>query len=86
MKSLTLLLLTLTLMKVLSLTQLWYYKAGGTIEGLAFSDNGNLGAASDCAYIFDPNGNLLNKVRGDLDMDDASYSNGRPIGFINTQS
>ena len=83
-RALAIVLLTLTLLKALSLTQLWSYNAGGTIEGLAFSDNGNLGASSwdNCAYIFDPNGKLLNKVCGIGDMDDASYSNGR-FGFIN---
>ena len=75
---------SLVLAEQLNLTQLWSYKAGSGIEGLAFSDNGNLGAASwdNCAYIFDPNGNLLNKVCGNNGMTDASYSDGR-FGFIN---
>ena len=59
MRALALLLLSIYLAHALSLVQLWHYKAGNTIEGLAFSDNGHLGAASDdgCAYVFDPYGN-----------------------------
>jgi len=84
MRALALLLLSLYLAHALSLVQLWHYKAGSTIEGLAFSDNGNLGAASwgGCAYVFDQSGNLLNKVCGGDDMDDASYCCGR-FGFVN---
>ena len=49
-----------------------------------FSVNGNLGAASEdnCYYVFDPNGNLLNKGCGDWNMHDASFSNGK-FGFVN---
>jgi len=70
--------------KALNLWLLWTYSTGDIIVGLAFSDDGNLGAASvgDCAYVFDPNGNLLNKVCGDDDMVDASYCC-RRFGFIN---
>jgi len=66
------------------LSQLWHYKAGDLIEGLAFSDNGHLGAASwdNCAYVFDKDGNLLNKVCGNGWMTDASYCCGR-FGFVN---
>jgi len=84
MRALALLLLSVYLLNAMSLFQLWHYKAGGLIEGLAFSDNGHLGAASndDCAYVFDPNGNLLNKVCGNDGMSDASYCCGR-FGFVN---
>jgi len=70
--------------KALDLRLLWTYKAGWVIEGLAFSDNGNLGAASwdHCAYVFDQSGNLLNKVCGSIWMSDASYCCGR-FGFVN---
>ena len=69
------------------LTRFWSFntnKITKRIHGLAFSSNGNLGAASHdgCAYIFDPNGNLLNRVCGNDWMVGASYSNGR-FGFIN---
>jgi len=69
---------------MLCLAQLWSYKAENRVWSIAFSDNGNLGVASagNCAFIFDPNGNLLNKVCGNSGMADASYSNGR-FGFIN---
>jgi len=64
MKALALLTLLLVVGKVvaISLTQLWTFKAGGGIEGLAFSDSGYLGIASGgCACILDPNGNLVSK-------------------------
>jgi len=67
----------------MKLVQLWHYKTGGPIEGLAFSDKGNLGVASwdGCAYVFDQNGNLLSKVCGKYSMHDASYCCGR-FGFV----
>ena len=69
---------------MICLSRIWSYETGDMIHGLAFSSNGNLGAASHdgCAYIFDPNGNLLNRVCGNDWMVGASYSNGR-FGFIN---
>ena len=56
----------------------------GEIHSLAFSDTGNLGVATDkiCAYVFDPNGTLLNKVCSTLYMRDVSYCCGK-FGFIN---
>ena len=69
---------------MLCLSELWTRKIGGSIEALTYDDNGNLGVASNdgCAYIFDSDGNLLNKICGDGWMNNASYSNGR-FGFIN---
>ena len=53
------------------------------IEALAFSDTGNLAVApfENCAYVFDPNGNLLSKVCGKRYMLDVSYCCGK-FGFI----
>jgi len=70
--------------KALDLWLLWSYNTGDRISGLAFSDDGNLGAASwdGCAYVFDQSGTLLNKVCGGDWMDDASYCCGR-FGFVN---
>ena len=58
-------------------------KTDDVAEGLAFSDNFNLGVAlrNGCVYIFDPNGNLLNKVCRKSWMSDASYCCGR-FGFV----
>jgi len=55
-----------------------------TVMNLAFSDNLNLGATShdSCAYVFDKSGNLLNKICGNNDMEDASYCCGK-FGFVN---
>ena len=65
-KALVTLLLLLSIASAISLRELWSYKAGSGFEGLAFSTNGNLGAASydNCYYVFDPNRNLLNKECG----------------------
>jgi len=58
-------------------------KIGKFVRYLVFSDNLNLGVASGkCAYVFDRNGNLLNKVCGDKDMISVSYCCGK-FGFIN---
>ncbi|UXD21349.1 hypothetical protein IPA_03250 [Ignicoccus pacificus DSM 13166] len=64
---------------VTGMSQVWSYDIGSSVEALAFSDNGNLGAASvdRCAYVFDQSGNLLNKVCGDDWMNDISYANGK---------
>jgi len=69
---------------MLCLDLLWSYEVGSTINGLAFSDNGNLGVSSwnKCAYTLNPNGNFLNKVCGNGFMYDVSYSDGR-FGLIN---
>ena len=65
------------------LTQLWHYKLSNSIEGLAFSENGNLGAAlwNNCAYVFGPDGNLLNKICQYGGMSGVSYCCGM-FGFI----
>ena len=54
------------------------------IRSLAFSDTGNIAVVpfERCAYVFNSNGNLLNKVCGSSWMYDASYCCGR-FGFIN---
>ena len=69
---------------MICLSRIWSYETGDAIQGLAFSDNGNLGTSpqNKCAYILDPDGKLLNKVCGEKKMAGASYSNGR-FGFIN---
>ena len=69
---------------MMKLIELWKNKAEYNIEGLVFSENGNVGASSwdECAYIFDSDGNLLNKICGRKDMEDASYCCGK-FGFIN---
>ena len=74
---------SLALAEQLSLTLLWSYQINNTlegIEGLAFGDNGNLGVAAGCGYIFDPRGNLLNEIC-DAYMHDVSYCCGR-FGFV----
>ena len=67
-----------------SLLQLWSHKTEDKNISLVFDENGNLGVASfdGCAYIFDPNGNLLNKVCGNGAMHGVSYSN-KKFGFVN---
>ena len=82
--ALVMLMTSLALAEQLSLVQLWSYKTGDVIEGVAFSENGNLGVAShdSCGYVFDSNGNLLNKICGSYDMDDVSYCCDK-FGFIN---
>ena len=59
-------------------------KDSWAIHSLAFSESGNLGVApSDyCAYVFDPNGKLLNKICEKYAMSDVSYCCGK-FGFIN---
>ena len=59
-------------------------KIGEAAEGLAFSDNFNLGVASldNCAYVFDPNGNKLKGICTLDEMNDVSYCCGR-FGFTN---
>ena len=50
---------------------------------LAFSDNLNLGVVLEkCAYVFDRNGNLLNKICVGDYMRDVSYCCGK-FGFVN---
>ena len=68
----------------MKLVQLWHYEVGDKIYDLTFSDNGHLGATSwdHCAYVFNQNGKLLNKVCGNGVMNGASYCCGR-FGFIN---
>ena len=70
--------------EVMELKELWSYKTGDAVVGLAFSTNGNLGAASadDYYYVFDPKGGLLNKKCGSWEMEDASFSNDK-FGFVN---
>lgn len=74
---------------LLKLVPLWSYKIGDEeIASLAFSDNGNLGVASwdGCAYVFSPDGKLLNKVCTESVccgcMNDVSYCCGK-FAFIN---
>jgi len=73
--------------EIASLKELWSYKTGDAVIGLAFSTNGNLGAASvdNCYYVFDPSGSLLNKVCGGGGMSDAS-SFLDMFGFINADN
>jgi len=53
------------------------------IYSLAFSDSRNLGVVlNKCAYVFNQNGNLLNKVCGNNIMKDVSYCCGK-FGFVN---
>jgi len=70
----------------LKLELLWTFdQPSNGIKDMAFSPNGNLGIASKdrCAYILDPNGNLLGKECGGGIMAGAGYSN-RVFGFVNT--
>ncbi|UXD22257.1 hypothetical protein IPA_02980 [Ignicoccus pacificus DSM 13166] len=69
----------------LSLAPLWRYETGGSVRGLAFSDDGYLGIASGgrCAYVFDTNGNLISKECEGLRINDVSYCCGK-FGFINS--
>ncbi|ALU11727.1 hypothetical protein EYM_04150 [Ignicoccus islandicus DSM 13165] len=69
----------------LDLQLLWTFDQPSDVIGdMALSSNGNLGIASwdNCAYIVDPNGNLLGKKCGRYSMDGAGYSNG-VFGFVN---
>jgi len=83
MRALALFLLLMVASEVLaiSLTQLWTFEING--YGLAFSEDGLLGVAShdDCAYVLDPNGNLVSKYCGNGAVNDASYCN--KFGFVN---
>jgi len=63
--------------------ELYKIKFDKSIYDITFSDNGNLGVTSDCAYVFDQSGYLLNKICGKYGMHDASYCCGR-FGFINS--
>jgi len=70
----------------MKLSKLWHAKTDDDVLDLAFSINGNLGVASGkCAYIFDPNGNLLNKVCSDNFMMSVSFCCER-FGFIDNDS
>jgi len=52
-------------------------------KDVAFSDNLNLGVVSGkCIYVFDQNGNLLNKICRNNYMESISYCCGR-FGFVN---
>ena len=64
------------------LREAWSYETESRIRALAFSEDGKLGVVSYCAYILDQSGKLLNKVCGNSDMLDVSYSNG-VFGFVN---
>jgi WD40 repeat protein len=75
-KLLLLSLLILTLSYSLSLTELWRYNTPSAVNALAVDDNGNVGIASDCAYLLDQNGNLINKTCGGEVMSDVSFLNG----------
>jgi outer membrane protein assembly factor BamB len=67
----------------LGLTELWNFKVGSEVTGLAFGEDGLLGVASRgwCAYILDQNGKLLSKACGDRWMTGASFSSGI-FGFV----
>ncbi|ALU11953.1 hypothetical protein EYM_06575 [Ignicoccus islandicus DSM 13165] len=85
-KAFTLTLALLLVSRAMSLSELWSYNSAGTATSLTFSENGNLGVSSldSCAYVFDQNGNLLNKTCGcwNCYMGDVSYCCGK-FGFIN---
>jgi len=66
--------------ELICLSQIWKGSTNGKAKNLTFGKIGNLGVASYCAFIFDPNGELLSKVCGDAWMEDISYSNGK-FGF-----
>lgn len=72
-------------LSAMNLTLLWSYRAGYSIDDLAFADNGNLAVApsvTNCAYVFSPNGTILNKVCGGWEMYDVSYCCG-VYAFVN---
>jgi len=71
--------------------ELYSIELENIVHSLAISDNGHLGATSwdNCAYVFHPNGKLLNKICGKYGiydekygMYDISYCCGR-FGFVN---
>ena len=65
-----------------SLTPLWSYELDYDVEGLALSEEGEVGAVSNyCAYVFDPYGSLLNKVCANDWVPDISYCCGK-FAFI----
>jgi len=67
------------------LTKIWEHtNEKFSINKLAFSSSKNLAfvSYSKCAYVFDPDGNLLNEVCGDSYMESVSYYDGK-FGFTN---